>query len=248
MAKAAGKGNENVTQDDITVPVLVLVQANSPQTIKKSDAYIVDCSAGDMINSLTRENYGDELYFIPITYRRTFREHAARTTERLGDYIAEHLAFDMASLEQNEKGFPCLVPDTGHEIVQTGNDLVMLLPEAKLTKGKITFSGELEAIMIRSRFTKWRMAKQLNSLCKRLTLAVGDRKVEAPRFAGCYRLASEYVDDGENSYYNWSVSFIDWNSEAEYNEAEAFYDSIVSKVVHTVGDDEDISKGGDENY
>ena len=225
-------------QNDIIVPVLILIQANSPQTIKKSDAYIEGCAAGDMINSLTRENYGDSLIFIPIKYRRTFREHAARTTERLGEFITEHEQYDVSKLIPNDRGFNCINPTNEHEIVQTANDLVMLLPGATVKAGKVMFKGELEPIMIRSKFTKWRMAKQLNSLAKRLTVDVGNNRMEAPRYAGYYNLKSAYIEDAENPYYNYSVEYLDWVSEDHFTQVEGFYNALAGKSVSAVGDDE----------
>ena len=249
--KMAGAGNEEVTQDDILLSALILLQSNSPQLIKKSDAYVEGSSAGDMINSVTRENYGDELIFVPITFNRTYREHKPREADgRLGDMVAEHDTYDMSTLEENEKGIRCLAPETGNEIVQCANNLVVCFPNATWDESKqclVMDDDKSEPIMIRMRMTKWRAAKQLNTLCKRLVVNDGDNKYEAPRFAGYYKLSSIFVE-GDNDYFNYEVSYLGWCSEEHFASAEDFYTSVKGKTVKTVGDDEEVEAGSSEQF
>lgn len=52
-----GRGNENLTQDDVSVPRLILIQDKTSCLKEGHDAYIEGSCAGMMYNSLTRELY-----------------------------------------------------------------------------------------------------------------------------------------------------------------------------------------------
>ena len=72
----AGAGLENVTQEDLIIPRLKLVQALSPQVQKHDGAYIEGISVGDVFNTVTNEFWSGEkgLTVVPVSYKRVFLE------------------------------------------------------------------------------------------------------------------------------------------------------------------------------
>lgn len=61
-AEAAGAGFENVTRDDIQLPRLVILQPTSPEIQEDPDAY----RAGDIIDNITKENFGSNFLYYPL--------------------------------------------------------------------------------------------------------------------------------------------------------------------------------------
>jgi len=59
-------GKENIGQEDISLPRLGLAQALSPEVQKNEANYIEGCGAGDLFNTLTRENYGETVPVVVV--------------------------------------------------------------------------------------------------------------------------------------------------------------------------------------
>ena len=53
IIKSAGLGLENVTNDDITIPRLAIIQSGSPQRKKKDEKYIEGADEGMIFNTVT---------------------------------------------------------------------------------------------------------------------------------------------------------------------------------------------------
>jgi hypothetical protein len=61
ILKNAGKGLQNVTNDDITIPRLAIVQSGSPQRKKKDEKYIEGAEEGMIFNTVTNTVYGNTI-------------------------------------------------------------------------------------------------------------------------------------------------------------------------------------------
>ena len=55
IVKNAGKGLQNVSNDDITIPRLAIIQSGSPQRKKKDEKYIEGAEDGMIFNTVTNE-------------------------------------------------------------------------------------------------------------------------------------------------------------------------------------------------
>lgn len=65
LVEVAGDGNQLVTGDDVALPIIKLLQTNSPEVQRqRKDTYIEGAKDGDFFNSLTREVYGPEVEVI----------------------------------------------------------------------------------------------------------------------------------------------------------------------------------------
>ena len=81
----AGKGLENITSEDITIPRLAVIQSNSPQRKKKDEKYIEGAEEGDIFNTVTGEIYKEPLTVIPCAYRKSYVEWIPR--EKGGGFV-----------------------------------------------------------------------------------------------------------------------------------------------------------------
>jgi hypothetical protein len=75
---SAGKGLQNISNDDVTIPRLAIVQSGSPQRKKKDEKYIDGADEGMIFNTVTNELYKDSLEVIPCGYRKTYVEWVPR--------------------------------------------------------------------------------------------------------------------------------------------------------------------------
>jgi hypothetical protein len=68
ILKSAGRGLENITNDDITIPRLAIVQSGSPQRKKKDEKYIEGAEEGNMFNTVTNQLYDSSItiYLVDI--------------------------------------------------------------------------------------------------------------------------------------------------------------------------------------
>ena len=88
IIKSAGRGLENITNDDITIPRLAIVQAGSPQRKKKDEKYIEGAEEGNIFNTVTNQLYSDSITVIPCGYRKSYVEWVPR--EKGGGLVAVH--------------------------------------------------------------------------------------------------------------------------------------------------------------
>lgn len=83
----SGTGFEGMTNDDMSIPFLAILQSNSPQVEDKDPA---GAEAGMLFNTVTREMHGGEtgLIFLPVHFERAFVEWVPRN--KGGGFVALH--------------------------------------------------------------------------------------------------------------------------------------------------------------
>jgi len=73
----SGRGFQNQTQEDLALPMINLLQSNSPEVDKKDEKYVEGAEAGMFINSVTKELY-TEIEMVPAITRHRFIEWVPR--------------------------------------------------------------------------------------------------------------------------------------------------------------------------
>lgn len=74
MEAYAGEGLENVTQDDLLVPRIAILQSSSDQLKPKKALYIAGAKVGDICNIGTGELYEEPMLFLPVHYMKAWLE------------------------------------------------------------------------------------------------------------------------------------------------------------------------------
>jgi hypothetical protein len=72
VASGAGRGNEEVGIDHLTMPRLKLLQKMSNEVDKHHPEFIPGAEDGQFMNSLTKELLGDTVYVINIKFKEEF--------------------------------------------------------------------------------------------------------------------------------------------------------------------------------
>ena len=204
------RGFENVKKDDLQLPRLKLLQALSPEVEDEKG------KAGDIINSLSDENYGTELSFIPIlqSYSRVYWASKEKDAEILcssNDGIVPSPAIEEPPAKTCEA---CpnskFIEDEGPVCTEFYNFPVLV-------------NGKEPAGLALSR-TKISVAKRLIS--KAMYAGKG-----LDLFSMKFKLRSKKVTGEKFSYYNFDVVGAGFVTEVEFKAAESFYNSIRNKFV-----------------
>jgi len=210
------RGTENIGADDITLPRLAVAQKTSPQLEPDKPNYIDGLRLFEMYNSLTGERYGNGPVEIVIV------RHDKRAMQ-----------FDAAN---NVVDFDVPLGDSRLQFT-AGADGSRVKPAAVLFHDYIALlGGSLEPVVLSLKGTGIKVAKTLNSL-----ISIRRLKNGGPIWGGKYSVTSTKGQAGSFTYGLFQVKNAGVPSDEQVAAAEAFYESLKGRTVHTDidGTDED---------
>ena len=215
MGGGIGRGSEEVTITDITIPRLSMVQDLSPQRKKNNAEYIEGCEEGMLFNTVTNELYKDPVLFVPVYFRLEWLIWKHRDTGGglQGVFATQEEAVAAVGKhplagQTTEKGEPVL------DVQDTAPHFGLLLdPNSPADNPRAT------EIVISMSKSQLKPSRQLNSMIR---IAGGDR------FERYYRVSAVQVDGARGEYYNWKIEQLGFVSQAVFAQAEALYESVVS--------------------
>jgi hypothetical protein len=225
------RGSENVTNADMVLPRLEIVQALSPIKDENPDA-----REGCLFNSATVAVIGDSAYIVPIFYRMEWLvwKDQNKGGGFFGAYDSEAAAAARVR-EEVENG----EDEEDLEVVDTPvHYCLRIVPDPKAEGGMRT-----EQIVISMAKTKAKVSRKWNAM---IQIAGGDR------FSRVYKL-STFKDKNKQgkTFYNYVVTPQGFPPEHVYREAERVYGVLKAgdiKVDHAAGGaygDDNTSGGGD---
>lgn len=223
IKKGQGRGNENVTTEDMVIPRIELVQALSPCLDKNDPGYIEDAEVGGFINSVSREYYGERITVVPVLFQKQYLVWKDRTQG--GGFLGAHntKAEAQARIEEEPER------DQDHfDIYDTGQHLVLLVRE----------DGSSEEAVISMARTKLKVSKQWNSMIR---MAGGDR------FSRQYEIFGVQDENDKGKFYTLGIVMSGYPSLEVYKKAEALYDSVTSGSRKMVVDTGDGPEGGSDD-
>ena len=187
----AGAGLENVTQDDVLIPRLTLLQALSPQLKKNKPEYIEGASEGDIADVGTGEIFEGHVHFLPVHFQKVWIEWAPRESGK--GLIAIHESADcMEGCEQNDRGQ--WVNSEGNYIVETSQFFGFNL-SAGGRRCFIAFSS-----------TQLKKARRWNTLAMSEKLQRPDgTEYTPPLFYRTYKLGSAEESNSQGDWAGWTI-------------------------------------------
>jgi hypothetical protein len=200
IKQGQARGNENVSNEDLQLPRIDVLQALSPQINKKKDDYIDGAEVGMMFNTLTGELYPDGVSITPITFVKRHLVWVDRKKDSEGGLRG---VFDTP--EEAEAFVEAQADEDKLEVVATAEHLVLL-----------DDGTEVIVSMAKSRM---KVSRKFNSLVR---LNAGDR------FSRRYKLVSVDDKSSQGEFQNIAVSNDGFPSEAVYLKAEKLYEAIQS--------------------
>lgn len=200
IKQGQGRGNENVSNEDLQLPRIDVLQALSPQINKKKDSYIEGAEVGMLFNTLTGELYKEGVSITPVTFVKRHLVWVDRKKDSEGGLRG---VFDTP--EQAEAFIEEQADEDKLEAVATAEHLVLL-------------DDGTEVILSMSK-SRMKVSRRFNSLVR---LNAGDR------FSRRYMLTSVDDKSSQGEFQNIAVANDGFPSEDVYLKAEALYEAISS--------------------
>lgn len=223
IKQGPARGAEHVTQDDITIPRLEVVQSLSACRKKSDPAYIEGAEEGMLYNSVTRALYGQSVEVVPVAYRKEFLLWKDR--KKGGGFRG---AFP--TMADAEKARAAMEDGDDVEINDTAQHFCLLLD-----------GDRAEEIVVSMAKSKLKTSRKWNTLI---------RIAEVDSFAKSYTLngVAQQNNNGDE-FFGMDVTVDGWVNENTYHRAEGLWKMIESgKVkVSTEGMD-DGATGGSTEY
>lgn len=203
---AAPRGSEHVTQEDLVIPRLELVQSLSPCRKKTDQMYIEGAEEGMMFNSVTRELYGPEVKVVPVAFRK---EYLLWKDRKAGGGFKG--AFPTVAAAEHARSM--LEDGDKVEVSDTAQHFCLLLHP----------DGRVEEIVMSLAKSKLKTSRLWNSLI---------RIAETDSFAKWYRVQGvTQTNANGDEFYGFNISVGQFVDEPVYRRAEKLYAAIESGTV-----------------
>jgi hypothetical protein len=205
VAKSSGLGNEDVSAEHLQTPRVKQLQQLSNEVDENHSEYIEGAKPGDFVNTITRENYGKEMYVINIKFTEEFviwrkREKGGGL---VGSYSSQKDAYTYLEAES------LAVED--YDIIQTQSHLLLR---------KDAETGELsgQPFIFDCSSSKLRVSREWNT---QLKLAGGDR------FSSLWKMSSAQTQNrASQKFYNIAVENQGWVTDEDYAASKKLYESV----------------------
>jgi len=211
ILKSAGRGLENITNDDITIPRLAIVQSGSPQRKKKDEKYIEGAEEGNIFNTVTNQLYSESITVIPCGYRKTYVEWVPR--EKGGGLVAIH-----DSKPEGTKVDPVTKKAYlgENQIVDTAEHFVLVEKDKTFEAAVLTMTSSNLSVS-----RKW------NTLLKMKRINVKGQTVEPPSFLYKFKLSTIQAENDLGSWHKYKLEEIGQiDSKDVFKQAQTLADSI----------------------
>lgn len=187
----AGQGFENQTRDDITIPVVYLLQQMSPQL-----ETIDGAKAGMMMNSVTEELY-KEFLFVPATTTHEYVEYVPRSAG--GGFVGVHaLNSDVVKRCKATQPFGVYRLDNGNELIEHFSVFGVIVDEEQVQSFAV----------IRFKSTKIKVYKQFNTRMQTCMIprADGNGKFNPSINAHVIRVSTVKQKNSKGEFWNFQLS------------------------------------------
>lgn len=238
VAKDAGKG-VSTAQEDNLVPLIYILQAQSPQVNKRNPAYIEEAEASDiwLRNSPNPIVKGDEgILFQPCFFNKDWIEWVARDSG--GGFVARHVELPQDAKKIEDPKNPNRVKyvrPNGNEVVETRHHIGYAITGDGALPYVISLSGSGHTV-----------SRQWMFMMNGVQLD-GDK---APSFAKLYRLKTKERSNAAGTWFSFDVSDAGWvETDQEYQRGLELHDAFVrgeKKMEAPVVDDGGMSDASDK--
>jgi len=202
------RGSEEVSQEDLTIPRLEIVQALSPCRDKKDDNYIEGAEEGILYNNVSRELYGEKVMVVPVIFKKEWLVWKDRKQGGgfRGAYPSLEEANNMIVNLVNEESDA----DGSLEAIDTAQHLCLIIKP----------DGKVEEIAVSMSKSKMKVSRQWNSII---------RMMGGDRFSRVYELRgiADENNDGEK-FKNFGVRALGYPSREIYKLAETLYNDLAT--------------------
>lgn len=189
-------GMENIQPEDLGIPFLQIIQANSPERDRTSPKFIKDADSGMIFNSVTRLILGGEwesVTFVPCTYKKMYVEWRPRNSG--GGFVATHNDPNIMSGTKRDA--------TGKDVLENGN---IIVPTAYIFGLVLNEEEKLfSRCVISFASTQTKKARTWLSMIMSVKLDGPKGKYTPPMFAFKYQLSTTLEQNEKGKWYGWKI-------------------------------------------
>ena len=195
MKADAGSGFENVTQEDVALPFLSLIQSLSPQRTKGDPKWIEGAEEGLLFNTVSESLY-DYVSIVPCAYNKVFMEWVPR--DHGGGLVGIYDRTEVNHRIESKDGLK-ITSVAGNDIVPTMQFFCVQVDEdAKIILDRFLISMSISQIKVGK---KWLSRMQT-------IMAPGETPYPVPMYGQVWKMSSCLEKNASGQpYYNWSPSF-----------------------------------------
>lgn len=199
FSQFGSSGFENITQNDLGIPFLTILQKGSPEVDPENAKFVKGLSMGMIINNISKEVYGgkgEPFIFTPYGYQRMYVEWKPRAAG--GGVVKAHL--DDSILRQTKKN------DKGQDVLPNGNTVVntAYFFGQVLGSSKETFAEGVN-VAIGFSSTQLKKARVWLNMMQAIKLDVNGKIVTPPMYAYKWLLSSVPESNEKGSWYGWKI-------------------------------------------
>lgn len=208
LLQHAGAGTERVTLQDILLPRLKILQALSPECNRRKPEYVPGAEPGLILNVATLQLF-ESVTVVPASYIR----HHIEWLPNRGGFVRDHGDNETVMshvVKRDDKNFDIL--GNGNLIIPTPTWYVILVSGVrviaegeKVTKRKADLGGDPGIIAMPRTQAKPSRSWMAQATSEKLTHPEHGQ-FAAPLFYRSWELSTTERDDGENSWFVWSVA------------------------------------------
>ena len=212
ISQYAGAGTENLDESS-SMPLLNIIQSNSPQLIKQKDQFIEGASTGDIFYTPTQEVVDQPIRFTPSAFKTVYVEWKPRPA---GGFVGYH-PLTIVSHPAYEQGRDPAKPYKEH---LGPNDL----EKTTYVLGTIEINGVKTPAMVALKSSGQRVARKIQGDIRKFRYE-DNPDMPPPVFARSWELTAKYEESNDgDGYYNWDFGnpqVLDFESDVELLEAAA---------------------------
>jgi len=182
--------------DDLAVPFLRILQANSPAAVKRGEEYVPGAEPGHFLNTVTKQVYSGEdgVIIVPVAYHKNLTAWKPRAQDGSGGGFVHDYGTDMSALtqaERNEKNK--MIDRDGNELVESGNYYVLVVnPDGSFNEALLSLSS-----------TQLKYSRQWNSIINGLLIKhpTTGKMARPAMFYMSYNITTKVEKKGENQWF-----------------------------------------------
>lgn len=234
MARDAGQGTSTAQEDNL-VPLIYILQAQSPQANKRSPEYIEGAEAGSiwLRNHSNPIADGEEgIIFQPCHFSKDWVEWIPR--DNGGGFVGRHNELpEDAEQQEDEQN-----PNRRRYVRPNGNELV----ETRYHVGIVHHGDVSFPYVIPMTSSGHSVSRQWMFMMNSKQLPGGGR---APAWACLYKLSTKQRTNAAGTWYTWDIKDAGWvDTEADYDNGKALHEAFAAGT-HRVDAPEEVSERGD---
>lgn len=194
----AGTASEGMTQEDMMIPRLSILQALSPQVNKRDGSYVEGAEAGHIYDTVSNTVFDGEkgITVLPISYRRA---HVEWKADR-GGFVADH-GNDASVLTGCENQDGKMITDQGTEIVVNAEYFLFVIDKD---------GGYTPAVLSMSS-SQLKKSRRWNSMINRLQIphpTEENATINPAMFWTAYQLTTVPEENDKGSWFGWNIEML----------------------------------------